>query len=212
MRAKTLILITALGALGLASVQGQVFSVNIVGYVNVELAGDNFSLITNPLVSDSTDINDLIPTAPAGSKAYQYNSDTGTFAIGTYDDLDEAWIGDEIGLWPGNGVFFWNQGGDPITVTFVGEVKQGELSTPLAAGFSIVSSQAPIAGTANELGLPSVAGMKVYQWNGGGYNIATYDDLDETYLGDVTIGVGEAFWVNNPGDAGSWDVTFNVNE
>jgi hypothetical protein len=210
MRAKTLILIAALGALGVATSLA-VTSVNIVGYVNVTLTGSNFSLITNPLVSDATGINDLIPAAAANSKAYQFDSATGTFAIGTFDDLDEAWIGADITLEPGGGVFIWNDGPD-MTVTFVGEVWMGELSTDLPSGFSIVSSKAPIAGTADELGLPAVPDMKVYAWNGNGYDIATYDDLDEKYIPDVGIDVGEAFWVSNPGGDTSWDVSFNPNE
>ena len=208
MRTKKLLLTAALLAVGAAISMAQVYSVNVVGYVNVEVP-QGFSMVANPLDGGDNDtIAELIPTAPVGATIYKF--DGATFSSAVFDEFDEAWIPADMTLEPGTGVFIDSP--ETFTITFVGEVLQGELSNELPSGLSIVGSLVPMAGNANELELPAVPGMTVYKWTGAGYTSAVFDEFDEAYIpADLVIGVGEAFWVENPGAAIGWDRTFTVN-
>src|SRR5207249_175718 len=166
MRTKTLLLTAVLSAAGLASsfslAQGAVYSVNAVGYVNLTVPA-GLSLIANPLdATDNTIANVL--KVPAGTQIYKFNGTGFTSAL--YDDID-GWTSSgqpagNITLNPGEGMFVRNNSG-PFTNTFVGEVKQGNLSTPLPAGLSIVASQVPQQGkVSTDLSFPLIAGTQIY--------------------------------------------------
>jgi hypothetical protein len=123
-------------------------------------------------------------------------------------------------LLPGQGVFVKNPTTADVTITFVGEVPQGTLTTPLVAGLQIVSSQVPQAGTAKELGLPATTaqgatpGDTLYQYNvtTQNYDISTFDDLEDGYLPALKpLDVGEAFFLKL-GKANTWTRNFSVNQ
>jgi hypothetical protein len=112
-----------------------------------------------------------------------------------------------------------------VTITFVGEVPQGTLTTPLVAGLQIVSSQVPQQGTAADLGLPSKvaqgasAGDQVYQFitndatpaNNQKYYVSTFDDLADDWVPALKpLDVGDAIFLKRIA-AGNWTRTFNVN-
>jgi hypothetical protein len=110
-------------------------------------------------------------------------------------------------------VFVKNPTATPVTITFVGEVPQGSLTTPLVAGLQIVSSQVPQAGTAKDLGLVGAAGDQIFQWNTATqkYAASTFDDLENNWIPALTpLDVGDAFFLKKVA-AGSWARTFNVN-
>jgi hypothetical protein len=66
---------------------------------------------------------------------------------------------------PGEGAFILNPNATPVTLTFVGEVRTGTLTTPLSSGFTLVGSQAPQEGLLqNELGYPAVDGDVIYRF------------------------------------------------
>jgi hypothetical protein len=99
-----------------------------------------------------------------------------------------------------------------VTLTLVGEVPQGALSTALPGKFAIVSSQVPQEGlVSTDLGYPAVDGDTIYQWDGGGYVISSFLELLGGWTPEPTIGVGEAFWSRKSAD-GSWDRDFSVNQ
>lgn len=216
MRTKTLLLTAALSAVGVATSMAQVYSVNAVGYVNTTLV-PGFNLISNPLTAANNTIGNLFKDIKvAGAQVFVFNGTT--FDIATYDDLDEAYLPATVAsktVLPGEGVFFRNPGSANLTVTFVGEVAQGNLSNPLPAGLSIKSSQVPQAGTAKALGLPGNPGDQVFQWDTStspaGYFISTFDDLDNDWVPALkSLKVGEAFFLKR-GAAGAWTRTFSVN-
>ena len=68
MRTKTLLLAAALTAAGIASIQAQsnVYSVNVVGYVNVVAPVGQFKMIANPLNATNNTIGGIGPVLPAG--------------------------------------------------------------------------------------------------------------------------------------------------
>src|SRR5689334_21456877 len=136
MRTKTLLLIAAIGAAGAATSMAQVFSVNAVGYVNKTIPKNSFLLVSNPLKAATNTINALFSPVPAGFQVFIYKPGVG-YDIGTYDDLEGAFLPASVGtatLLPGQGVFAKNPTGSDVTITFVGEVQQGNLSTPMVAG------------------------------------------------------------------------------
>jgi hypothetical protein len=185
----------------------QVYSVNAVGYVNMS-AKAGFNLWTNPLDAgaDNT-VSKLLAGVPDGTVVYTYAPGTG-YSVNTLD-LGE-WTNPNATLVPGQGFFL--RVGAAATVTFVGEVKQGNLSTPLAQGFNLVGSQVPQAGRIQaDLGLTPVDGDLVYKFSADtqGYTIYTYD-LGAWDPSDPSLAVGEAVWVRK-GAAGSWNRTFSVN-
>jgi hypothetical protein len=109
-------------------------------------------------------------------------------------------------LGPGEGAFVQMPAAG--TLTFVGEVMQGDLVNPLVTGFDIYSSMVPQTGAlAADLGYTPDAGDNIYQWNGAGYDQSSFVGI--WLPGDPTIEVGEAFWIQSA-SAKNWSRTFNV--
>jgi len=231
MRTKTLLLIAAAAAAGVASsmAQGTVFSVNAVGYVNTTFK-PGFNLIANPLNAglDNT-IPTLLKSAPFGTQAYKFHSTpTAGFDIALYDDLDQKWTSTVASMLtsqitPGVGLFVKNNTlpKADFTVTFVGEVPQGNLTNPLVKGLNLVSSQVPQEGKiTTDLKYTPTPGDQISKWDVAAQKFATYtfDDLvgpngSWTLQGaanEPTIGVGEAFFLSRSA-AGNWTRTFDVN-
>jgi hypothetical protein len=221
MRTKALILTAAVGAMSVASSMAQVYSVNAVGYVNIT-CNPGFNLIANQLTPAVNTLEALIPNPPAGSQVFKF---TGTgFNIATFDEFDLIWTyaapanQANMSLNLGGGVWFNVAGGSPTTVTLVGEVPQGSLSTPTPTGFSMVSSQVPQSGPVDTLGLTAGAGDQIYKYaNPGGYSIYTFDEFDliwtrEGLPSTPSLNVGEAIWLSRaPGSPASWARSFTVN-
>jgi hypothetical protein len=218
MRTKTLLLTAALSAAGVASSLAQVYSVNAVGYVNTTLV-PGFNLISNPLnntEANGNTIRSLFGGLPEGSQIYKF---TGTkFDIATRDDLSgSGFDSDAVAnqtVVPGQGVFVRLNPGANQTVTFVGEVPQGNLSLSIPGGFSIISSQVPQAGNIDtQLGFDPAGGDQLYFWTEATqrYLIRTYDADFAEWDGVLpNLDVGEALFIrkNAPG---TWNRTFNVN-
>lgn len=206
MNTKTLLLLGVVGAVGLGSASAQVYSVNAVGYINVSVPANQFKMIANQLSSASATIGALLPTVPDGTQLFKW---TGS-GYASYDYIDGlGWLpnGDEtIGL--GQGAFIRSP--QAFTITFVGEVPTGNLSTPLPVGFSMVSSQVPQAGAVDTLGFPGGDGDQIFQWTGTGYN--GFDFIDGLgWLPSVPqVAVGEAFFARKVA-ASTWTRSFSVN-
>lgn len=210
MRTKTLILTAALGAFGAASAMAQVYSVNAVGYINVSVPA-GFSMIANQLnASPDNTLATLMPSPPDGTTVYKYTGTT--YKIYTYLQLLGGWDDGTGTLNPGEGAFILNPGTAPFTVTFVGEVPQGTLTTHLPAGFAIVSSQVPQSGQLDTvLGYPPADGDTIYFFRNGTYSISTYLQLLGGWDTAPSPNVGEAFW-SLKAAAADWTRTFSVNQ
>ncbi len=212
MKAKTLL--TAglmLAASAAASLAQTVYSVNAVGFVNVTLP-PGFSLVANPLEGATNTVVALFPnTLPNNSQVFKFNPVSGSFASSTF--FFGTWSDPAMTLVPGEGFFFRNPSGTAITNTFVGNVKQGTLATPLSAGFNLVSSQVPQAGlVTTDLGAPVGNNETVYQFNNLSGSYASSTLFFGTWSGgEPTIGVGEGFFLKKNGSA-SWSRTFSVNQ
>lgn len=207
MRTKTLLATAAVAAAGAVTSMAQVFSVNAVGYINIDVPV-GFSMIANQLVNSNNTVVGLFPNASDGTTVYKF---TGAgYDLSTYDAGFGEWSNPALSLAPGEGAFIRTL--TPFKATFVGEVKTGDLSNPLPAGFSIRSSEVPQAGKlVADLKYTPADGDTIYQFANGSYTPSTWDaGFAEWSSGEPTIKVGEAFFVKKNA-AGAWTRTFNVN-
>jgi hypothetical protein len=210
MRTKTLLLTAAVCAAGVATSMAQVYSANVVGYVNQSLSV-GFNMVCNPLDSGTNTIANVIPTPPGFSTAFKFTG--GAFSAGNTFIPGVGWGDPSMTLNPGEGVFITVP--TAYTNTFVGEVRQGNLTNALATGFNLVASQVPQSG-----GVQTVLGLTpgnfdtLFQWNAG-----TQQYLPgNTFIpgpgwggGEPNIAVGEAFFFNNASGASTWVRSFTVN-
>jgi len=228
MRTKALLLAAAFAAVGVATSVAQVYSVNAVGYVNVPIT-PGFNLVSNPLdagAGNNTVANlfkNLTPAPVAGYRVYVLNETTGAFnPAAAWSPIPGTGFGTSgsatLEVKPGTGAFVYNPdavGTAARTLTFVGEVMQGNLSNPLPVGYAIRANQVPQAGAPNAFGLPGGIGDRLYRFNKttGGYDTFAYTNPGPSWKPALpSIDVGEAFFYFNAQSAAkSWDRTFNVN-
>lgn len=210
MRTKTLLLTAALSAAGVASTMAQVYSVNAVGYVNVRVAAgpNKFQIIANPLKAADNKVSALLPDVPEETTIYKWNGNGYTATSFSFG----AWSDPNVELKPGEAAFIQNPSAQELTLTFVGEVSTGTLTTALAQGFNMISSQVPQTGKLQtDLGYTPADEDTVYQFTPATQQYAasafTFGAWDPS---EPTIAVGEGFFLQKQA-AGSWTRTFSVN-
>jgi hypothetical protein len=217
MKAKTLLIAAATLAAGVMHSQAQVYSQNIVGYINVPLnAGNN--LIANQLDYDGTGTNNSIYTSvgtnlPTGTSILAWNGS----AFTTSKLLaSHSWSGANSQVFtnatsPGSG-FFINVAA-PTNVTFVGNVITGTNTYPIAAGFQIVAPSGPVAGTLDTTNgyHPSKVGStgdQILVWGGASYT--THKWLGTSWSGgDPVLTVGQSVFLNAV-QSTNWTEVLNV--
>src|SRR5436189_3239599 len=130
MRTKTLLLAAVLSAAGIASSLAQVYSVNIVGYINLTLS-PGLNLITAQLKGTNQNVNTVIATTtPAmadNSLLFTWNAAGQTFnqsqIYGSGQWLDpQTFNPSSLTVNPGEAFFINNIGSTAVTLTLVGEV------------------------------------------------------------------------------------------
>jgi hypothetical protein len=219
MRTKTL-LGAAILAAGLATslAQSNVYSLNVVGYINVNLAA-GFNLVANQLALNGAGSNNTVHAVfgtnlPSGSAVYAFSG--GAFAAppASYGTKG-GWAGNtnavNAALAPGGGVFI--QTPSAATVTFVGDVSQGTpLNTPYALGFNIIASQVPQSGLIQtDLGYTPNSGDAVYRFTGGvGYQpTISYGTKGGWSPAQPSLNVGEAIFLQAAAN-GTWSRNFTI--
>jgi hypothetical protein len=233
MRTKTFLLSAAVLAAGLvASTAQSVYSVNAVGYVNITVT-NGYNLICNPLNGTNNNLNTIIPVAPDNSTVLRWSKGGQTFSsVDTYFDLppNSGWYNAQFQLTtnsvsPGEAFFFRKPNAGTSTLTFVGEVPQGNLTNQIGTLYGFYSSIVPQSAGLTTMGFPGRNGMQFSRWSPGaqGYvGLLTYFDLPAPDNGwydaqfnkvDPTPAVGEGFLLLNPVANGpqSWGRTFSVN-
>jgi hypothetical protein len=211
MRTQLILTTAALGVASSLGAFGQVYSVNAVGYINITVPAKSYVLTANQLNVGGNTLKEVLASVPDGTVVFKYTQASGFAAIGF-----------EFGEWgtptatvkPGEGFFLQNNNPTaPLTVTLVGEVPQGTLSTALLKGLNLISSQVPQAGKlVTDLKFPATEGDVVYQWDTTTqkYKDPNGFEFGEWGKGEPNIAVGEGFFVNKAANA-SWDRTFSVN-
>jgi hypothetical protein len=147
---------------------------------------------------------------PAGSEIEKWNSG-GFYDIYTWNGTD--WGGNgSVTLAPGEGAFLViPTNNPPVTVTFVGSVREGQLTIPLPQGCNMVSLMLPEAG-----GIQSVLGYQPYNhdqvlfWNGNGFRSFTYviSKGNPRWTSEPVLNVGQAVFINTTTNK-TWQVNYS---
>ncbi len=207
MRTKTLLLTAVLGLASAATSMAQVYSANVVGYVNQSYPA-GYSIINAPLKGTNNAVPFLFASPPDFSIIYKFTGGlyepANAYMFGSWSDPAQV-------LDPGDGAFLYSP--SAWTNTYVGEVLLGAQTNTLPVGFSLKGSKVPQAG-----GLEALLGLVpgdfdiVYKFNQGTQN---YDPANAYMFGswangDPAINVAEGFfYFNAQGAANNWTRTFN---
>ena len=198
------------------SAQSPVYSVNAVGYVNLQLP-PGLSLICNPLRNIDNTVETLFSVQiqgglPDGLQVYKYVSSVG-YEVSVFDGVQ--WSNPDMDLPPGTGFFVDNPTSTTAVNTFVGEVLEGTLINHLPAGFSLEASLIPQAGPLTFLhGIPGEDGdiIRFYVndgMGGGDYITSTFSGAEGSWVPDLDLAVGQGF-VSERENAADWIRIFDV--
>lgn len=191
--------------------QSNVYSLNIVGYVNKVIPANQFTLLANPLDAGTNDLTTLLPTAPNGTQIQVWNGSGYEGASKSFGSWST-----NLTVMPGEGFFVKTP--SSITNTFVGTVVVGPGETnsvSLPAGFSLVGSAIPFSGSLTNSGdgtlnlgdsLPN--GSQIQAWTGAGYVGASKSF--GSWSTNLTISVGQGFFVK-PSSAATWNQVLPAN-
>jgi hypothetical protein len=218
MRKTTTLAAAAILAAGLASSMAQnVYSLNVVGYVNTAYVA-GFNAAANQLVGNpDNSLDTVLSGANVPDNTIVFTWDT---ASQDFSPILPTYVAGS-GTWSPNASVIQGQGffvlaPSAFTHTWVGEVKQGTTTTPIAPGFNGIASPAPIAGDTAAV----LAGMVpndndiAFKWNPATQDFganATYVAGSSTWSPTVNFGVGEGlFYLSTRGVSQDWVNTFNV--
>lgn len=231
MRTKTLLLTAALTVATAATSMADVFSVNVVGYVNKTVPADKYAILSVPLNFTGEGGNNITNVVtgniPDGTVLL-------TFSNGVFDDPETyfagfGWFPGTAVLPPGKAFFVKPPAGSQADITFVGEVLQGETVNSLASGYTLTGSTVPQALPLGDLTTPEDTTLHFPAADGDNY--LAFDVATQTYKDPVTyfggygwfdsaaggpgpvtgpiVGVAEGFFVTKTAPV-DWVRTFNV--
>ena len=187
----------------------QVQSFNVIGYVSVTVP-PGFSMIANPLEAPSNTVSDLFHGWPDGTRLSKF--DTRFFRLVENAVKRGEWTNPAERLMPGEGAIFFNPTADYKPLSFVGEVMQGPLSTPIPSGFSIRSSLLPQPGNLDDLGFPVAEGDVIHLFDRDRQKYVLHPYREGKWQeGPPLVSVGEAFWVAKT-EPGNWTKSLCLNE
>jgi hypothetical protein len=182
--------------------QAQVYSQNIVGYINIPLVGGQNNLICNQLDVDGTGTNNTLASLfstnlPNNATLSAWNGtgfDTAIYSTSTgWSTTSDKFV--NAGIQPGIGFFLKTK--NAVTVTIVGNVLVGTNSVPVVPGISLVSPTVPVAGTLDTTNqFPIVNNNVVNVFNGVGFNSFTYSSSTGWNPSDPQLTVGQAVFIN----------------
>jgi hypothetical protein len=217
MRTKALLGLAVLAA-GAAScmAQGNVYSLNIVGYVNVPVTNGQYALIANPLKqsnSNTSITNTIVLTDnDIDTTVYKWNG-TGY--------INSIWYGVDGGWDPAVnlpiGEAFFIKPTRTTSITFVGEVATGDVSQTIPTGVSLKANAIPVSEP-----WPGKAHGNIddtmYTWGGTGWNsLWSYYGATDGWIeaggagpDGPTLAAGQGVAYTSKGAAAlTWTRTFN---
>lgn len=212
-------------AFSLATSQAQVYSANIVGYVQYtsQTVSPNFEMIANPLDNGTNTVISVFPTAPGGTTLQFWQPVSGTFLSAKFSaghwKEGSTVVDNTLIIPPGIG-FFISVGGTGIyTNTFVGNVDPatGTQGTNVVnTGFQALSSILPISDNVTNTATVNLivpGGTKIQRWNpttqtfgsvtftGGKWKVGST-------VTNVVLNLPEGFFLqNNSGSPFNWTQT-----
>jgi hypothetical protein len=190
MRTKALLCVASLAAGVTATIaQSNVYSTNVVGYYELNIPANKYVLLANQLNTTNNTIGNILGTSQDGAIFQKFLNG---YTAYVYDSLVPGWTPDgNATLNPGEGGFYKS----PVatTLTFVGEVLQGDLTNTLPIHkYAVRSSMVPQAGTLTQLGFPAEDG-DVMQTYGNGYSAFVMDD-GWWNPSEPSLAIGQAFF------------------
>ena len=214
---KTLLIAAAALAASVISSQAQVYSQNIVGYVNQSIGGNAaYTMLVAPLqtTNNVNNAEQLLPALQPNDNILVFNGagfDTYVFVT------SGLWIG-PAGPGPaptinaGSAFFYENNGSSTITNTYVGTVTLSN-TVPFTGGaaYNLVGSTAPI-GTdleSTNLHLPLQPNDNVLLFNGNGYDTYVFV-TSGLWIGPAgpgpapTVSVGQGFFYEDNSGPTNW--------
>jgi len=213
----------------------QVYSVNVVGYVNATVQPGKWAILANPLNNGDNGISTVMPlpdtAASDGTTVFRFDATTQAFRDSITFYQGSGWFSasdNSPKLAPGEGFFIQAPiaPAPALNLTFVGEVPQGTLTVPLAGTgrYTLAGSMVPQEGRigAAGVGFPGADGDTIFVWDA-----ATQAYLDSyTYYDAIpgwfsasdadptgpNIPVAMGFWVQKgtTSPAVNWTRTFTV--
>ena len=225
MRTKALICAAAFAAFAISAMADNVYSLNVVGYVNVALPGNNNSTIVNNVLNNANNhLTNLFPAAlmKDGCTIFKWSPVDADFDpnFSTFSTFLNSWDQDWV-INVGDAVFFTNPDANDTAITLTGDVSQNNVYTRLLAGNSqanLIGSSVPLAGSYKNsiLEFPVNDGDTVFVWDNTiqdwNSTFATYSTFLSAWDNDFDIGVGNGFLYGNNGpDPTTWNRHFTVN-
>ncbi len=224
MRTKELLGLAVLAAGAVTCVaQSNVYSLNIVGYVNVPVqGGGKLTLVSNPLKPSNGNYNITntiaLPDSYDGAFLYQW-AGTGWSANIPSWIAGFGWAPDTT-VQLGESFFIQSPASAPAaTITFVGEVATGTINNTFAKGINAVANKVPVsenfpgASVGND-------GDSIYTWTGsawsgviwsylGGFGWSNGGGAGDNTNGPVVDVGGGVIYQNTGAAALNWTRTFN---
>jgi hypothetical protein len=206
---KTLLIAAAALVAGVISSDAQVYSANIVGYVNVTMPANTLVLTSNPLDDGTNTANSILANLPNKSAIQLWNGSGFTVLSKT-----TAGFAGNPSVPVGTGFFV--KSASNYTNTFVGNVvpapggNQSTVNLP-ANTLVLVGSTLPVSGTFNDVGtntinliatLPNKSALQV--WNGTGFTVLSKTSAG--FSGSPTLSVAQGFFLKSA-SATNWTET-----
>jgi hypothetical protein len=220
MRTKLLVAAAILAA-GVATsmAQSNVYSLNVVGYVNKPFVAGGFTAAANPLNATNNSLNTIMKgtQVPDNTLVFLWDAALQDFSatLPSYNAAAGNWVPDAT-INPGTGFFVFAP--TAYTNTFVGEVLQqgGITAVPIPSNFALIASQPPIGGNVGVVlsGLPAADNDLALKWDTTAQDfttIETYSAASSAWVpGTTQFGVAEGILYFHNGAATSWIRNFTV--
>ena len=182
-------------------------STAVLGYAST-VVPPGISMIANPFVGGGS-VEDLLRGWPDGTTLSRF--DTRLARINDNGVARGRWTHPTERLEPGEGAIFFNPTHDYRTISFLGEVEEGDFTTVLPAGFSVRSSLVPRFGRLQEdLMFPVADGYVIHLFDRDRQSYVLYPfENGQWRNGCPIISLCEAFWVAKSADS-SWRQTLDI--
>jgi hypothetical protein len=191
-------------AAGVASsmAQSNVYSLNVVGYVNYPFQSGLYTLVSNPLDNTTNDLNTVFPSPPDGTSVAFWSTAIQDFSTVSpqYFSSTHTWIPDST-VSPGQGFFVIPNGN--FTNTYVGTVRQNAITNSLTGGglYECIGATPPIGGSVTNVlqQYPPHDGDSLAIWNVGIQDFSTtapqYFSSTGKWIPDYNFSVGDGFFI-----------------